>query len=94
MPCYKYSVCYIIDTVCVRTQIHIWGLRFQIDWLYGLSTVCLMLNIVTYIHKHSVCDVTGIGGRDVINTGGDVICRESNVMKAVVMMSCSGCYEI
>ena len=29
--------------------------------VYCLSAMCLLLNIVTYIDKHSVCDVTAIG---------------------------------
>ena len=33
-------------------------------------------------------------GRDVINPGGDVICRESDVMNAVVVMSYSGCHVV
>ena len=55
--------------------------------------MCLKLNILTWIHKHSVCDVTG-RGRDVINPGGDVICRESNLMNEVVVMTYSGCHVI
>ena len=33
-------------------------------------------------------------GRDVINPGGDVICRESDIMNAVVVISFSGCHVI
>ena len=32
--------------------------------------------------------------REVINPGGDVICRESHVMNAVVVMSYSGCHVV
>ena len=33
-------------------------------------------------------------GRDVINPGGDVICRESDVVNAVIVMAYSGCHVI
>ena len=33
-------------------------------------------------------------GRHVINPGGDVICRESDAMKAVVVMSYSGFHVV
>ena len=33
-------------------------------------------------------------GRDVINHGGDVICRESDVMNAVIVMTCSCCHVV
>ena len=33
-------------------------------------------------------------GRGVINPGGDVICRESNLMNEVVVMTYSGCHVI
>ena len=52
-----------------------------------------MLNILTWIHKHIVCDVT-CRGRDVINPGGDFICRESDVMNTVGVMSYSGCHVV
>ena len=35
-----------------------------------------------------------VWGRDVINPGGDVICRESDVMNAVVVMLYSGCHVV
>ena len=33
-------------------------------------------------------------GRDVINPGGDVICRESDVMNAVIAMAYSCCHVV
>ena len=51
---------------------------------------------VKYVYmysQHSFCDVTAIGD-DKSYPGGDVICRESDAMKAVVVMSYSGCHVI
>ena len=35
-----------------------------------------------------------VWGQDVINPGGDVICRESDLMNEVVVMPYSGCHVI
>ena len=35
-----------------------------------------------------------VWGRDVISPGGDVICRESDVMNAVIVMAYSCCHLV
>ena len=52
-----------------------------------------MLNIFTCIHNR-VSVMKPYRGRHVINPGGDVVCRESDAMKAVVVMSYSGCHVV
>ena len=56
--CHKYNVCYTIIRVCLIPKYTYRGCEYIYILVYCLSTMCLMLNIVTYIHKHSVCDVT------------------------------------
>ena len=38
--------------------------------------------------------ISQVRGRHVINPAGDMICRESDAMKAVVVMSYSGCHVV
>ena len=61
--------------------------------VYCLSTMCLMLKIFTCIHN-IVSVMSSYRGRHVINPGGDVIGRESDAMKAVVVMSYSWCHVV
>ena len=53
--------------------------------------MCLMLNIVDMYSQTLALWCHRYRRRDVINPGGDVICRETDVMNAVVVMSYSGC---
>ena len=55
--------------------------------------MCLMLNIFACIHN-IVSVMSQHRGRHVINPGGDVIGRESDAMKALVVMSYSGCHVV
>ena len=50
---HRYNVCDLTDT---HTEVLI-----SYILVYCLSTMCLLLNIITCIHKHSVCDVTATG---------------------------------
>ena len=53
-----------------------------------------MLNIVDMYSQNIVAVISHVWGRDIINPGGDVICRESDVMNAVIVRAYSCCHVV
>ena len=53
-----------------------------------------MLNIFDMYSQNIVAVMSHVCGRDVINPGGDVICRESDVMNAVIVMAYNCCHVV
>ena len=54
----------------------------------------MTLNIVDMYSQNIVSVMSHVWGRDVINPGGDVICRESDVMNAVIVRAYSCCHVV